>query len=857
MASQGQPVLATAEGHAPRHKLTIDDVLDLTRVDQIAPSPDGEWVAVVVQRAARPGEVYGRTFYELDPSRADIWLISRRTGERRNLTLGAKAAAGFWCATWSPDGSKLAMLSTRPEGNEPRGGDNVRLYLWNRTTSALTRLGDAAMMTQTRGGSPLYRMDLRGHASGGTRAHHCSDTDENAPFAWLDNDRLLTVTHPRSGLSGLLDEYSRPMRHAGNALQALRDGTVPTVTVMGSGAERLKQARPENNAILGTIDTRTGAAVMIAALPSYPFRGELTLSIAPDRRRIAVLTTLGAIPPTRGQRIPGQDDTWSVEKRLGFVEVTPNAAIRWSPLPPHARYPLELFGWSPDGRKVALRARDRPDAEAASLLVISPNGQPVAQISAMAMPVGNSAAGSNNPHESSALWIDDRRLLVRLHKKDSRADWWLLTPNADAVNLTANTAEPPAGFRRSTDGNFFALIGNRLMRLDADHAKLVPVSSPGLSEKSAIVWPSDAARETPGIVVADYPPAEGQRLQWIPLVDTQVASRHITLPHGAQLLDVDPVRKVAWWRQPTSNGLFFRETSLSTGRDRNLLSLNTHLARVDWGRTLLIDYRGTDDQPLKAAVILPPDYRPGRRYPTITWVYAGYRVNTLDDYFLDPYLPGFYNLQLYASRGHVVLIPSIPLTRGKGDIRPEIPKGVLPAVDRLIELGIADPARLGVMGQSFGGYSVYALLTQTNRFKAAIAMAGIADLPALYTQFDATARGYPGIDHEKSYNWSIVEQFGMAGPPHDDHARYWRNSPLAFVDRVETPLLLIHGEYDTRGAMSQADAFFYSLYQQGKTARLLRYSGENHGLSLSPANVRSVFEETTQWLDKYLIQPPR
>jgi Tol biopolymer transport system component len=162
-----------------RHPLTIDDVLNLARVDQAVVSPDGDRVALAVLRPAQPGEVYGRTAYEVDPGRAEIWLVSRGTGERRNITNGAGDAAGFWCASWSPDGSRLAMLSTRPEAGEPRGGDNVRLYVWTVATGELRRLGAAAVMTQTRHGSPLHQLDLRGGADG-QATRRCSD-EENAP----------------------------------------------------------------------------------------------------------------------------------------------------------------------------------------------------------------------------------------------------------------------------------------------------------------------------------------------------------------------------------------------------------------------------------------------------------------------------------------------------------------------------------------------------------------------------------------------------------------------------------------------------------------------------------------------------
>lgn len=856
--------------HGAARPLTIDDVLDLTAIDRVAPSPDGEWVAAVVQRPARSGEVYGRTSYETDPSRSDVWLISRRTGEQRNITQGAKAAAGFWCATWSPDGSRLAMLSTKPERNEPRGGDNVRLYVWARATGALVRLGDAAMMTQTRYGSPMYRLDLRGGADGSTITHSCND-EEKAPFAWLDNRRLLAVMLPPGSVSGLVDQYSRPMRHAGDTLQALRDGVEPTVTAAGSGAERLQPDEQASSAVLRTIDAETGAGATIATVPTYPFRGELTLGIAPDGRRIAVLATVGAMSPARGQRIPYPDDTWSVEKRLGFVDVAPNAPVRWSAVPSQAKYPLDLFGWSPDGRHVALRARGSPDAKATPLFVASSDDLSVVRIGSETLSVGSSAAGSDYPTNMPVLWVDDRRLLARGVDGDRntvsprghapRADWWLLTPGSDAVNLTAGTPEPPQEFRRSKDGKFFTVAGDKLMLLDVSDRRFEPVSSALLAGQGSIVWPRDPGRETSEIIVAAASPDSSRRVKQVSLQGATGAARRFALPRGAQLLDVDLTHGFALWREPTSKGLALRETSLANGRSRDLLVLNAHLAAIDWGRPRLIDYHSTDGEALKAAVILPPGYQAGRRYPTIAWVYAGYRVRDLEsDYFLDPYMPGIYNLQLYAARGYVVLIPSMPLKRDgqKNDLFLDISKGALPAVDRLIELGIADPDRLGVMGQSFGGYSVYSLVTQTNRFKAAVALAGMTDLTAFYTQFDATARGYPGIEHEKSDNWSLAEAgpVTLGVPPYEDYDRYWRNSPLAFVDRVDTPLLLIHGEYDVRAPMTQAESFFYSLYRQGKTARLLRYWGESHALSQSPANVRDIFEESVRWFDKYLGKEP-
>jgi acetyl esterase/lipase len=192
-------------------------------------------------------------------------------------------------------------------------------------------------------------------------------------------------------------------------------------------------------------------------------------------------------------------------------------------------------------------------------------------------------------------------------------------------------------------------------------------------------------------------------------------------------------------------GLFLRETAWRTGTTRDLMALNTHLAAVAWGRTTIIDYVNGSGKPAKAAVILPPDYRETNRYPVIAWVYGGYTVRGPNDYWLDPYLPGIYNLQLYAARGYVVVIPSLSRWSGRAtqDIYGAAEEGLMPALDKLIELGIADPRRIGIMGQSLGGYNVYSLVTRTARFRAAVALAGFSDVTLLYSQFPRLREAIP------------------------------------------------------------------------------------------------------------------
>ena len=199
--------ITLVSGTANAAPLTIDDVLRTVAMEQVAASPDGEDLAVVVQRPAGEGEVAGRTFYEVDPSRADVWLVRRDGSDRRNLTDGHAAAAGNWCAQWSPDSKRIAFLSTRPEGAEPHGGDAVRLYMWTRATDGIRRISQQPMMTMTRYGSPLNALDLRGGADAKRQSLGCTPSEgagERAPFLWLDEHRLLVLQMPAGQNSSCL-----------------------------------------------------------------------------------------------------------------------------------------------------------------------------------------------------------------------------------------------------------------------------------------------------------------------------------------------------------------------------------------------------------------------------------------------------------------------------------------------------------------------------------------------------------------------------------------------------------------------------------------------------------------------------
>jgi dipeptidyl aminopeptidase/acylaminoacyl peptidase len=179
-----------------------------------------------------------------------------------------------------------------------------------------------------------------------------------------------------------------------------------------------------------------------------------------------------------------------------------------------------------------------------------------------------------------------------------------------------------------------------------------------------------------------------------------------------------------------------------------------------------------------------------------------------------------------------------------------LPNGVLPAIDALIERGIADPDRVAVLGQSDGGFTTLGLITQTTRFRSAIASASFSDLVSLYGTFYGQYRygdSGPPLKGQLLRTLQMEKgSFDLGGPPWSKLDLYRSGSPILSVDKVQTPLMLIHGDSDFI-PIQQAEQFFTSLFRQDKRATLVRYHGEGHTIT-TRANVLDLWRRMSDWL---------
>jgi dipeptidyl aminopeptidase/acylaminoacyl peptidase len=276
-----------------------------------------------------------------------------------------------------------------------------------------------------------------------------------------------------------------------------------------------------------------------------------------------------------------------------------------------------------------------------------------------------------------------------------------------------------------------------------------------------------------------------------------------------------------------------------------LTHLNPELAPYRMGKSQLIDWLDDDGNRLQGALTLPSDYENGKRYPLVVLVYGGDYVSDSLERFggFDRALP-YMNIQILATRGYAVLEPDAPQHLGTPLL--DLAKTTLPAVSRVVEMGIADSERIGVMGQSYGGYSTLSLLVQTKRFKAAVSTSGIGNLVGFYGELDKDGTAYGTLTE--------AGQGLMGGTLWDYRDRYIENSPIFYLDRVDTPLLLVSGSDDTTAAPFLSDEVFVGLRRLGKTVEYRKYYGEEHQVD-GYENQLDLGNRITAWFDQYLRSP--
>jgi dipeptidyl aminopeptidase/acylaminoacyl peptidase len=278
----------------------------------------------------------------------------------------------------------------------------------------------------------------------------------------------------------------------------------------------------------------------------------------------------------------------------------------------------------------------------------------------------------------------------------------------------------------------------------------------------------------------------------------------------------------------------------SPGQWQQRTQFHSQLCGLALGETRVLRWRGSDGMAMQGLLILPVGYQEGQRVPLITWVHGGPAWLYTHSF----YGAGRYPQQMFAGAGYAVLLANPRGSAGWGVEFTEANIGdfggcdyedIITGIDHVIALGIADPERLGIGGWSYGGFMTAWAVTQTNRFKAAMMGAGICN----WLSFHGVAE--IGTWDQISYRASPYEQGG----------RYDRFSAIHYVDRVDTPTLIVHGADDIIVPVGQSYEFFRALKDHGVPTELVVYPREPHGFRERGHNIDRC-RRFLAWFQRYL-----
>ncbi len=430
---------------------------------------------------------------------------------------------------------------------------------------------------------------------------------------------------------------------------------------------------------------------------------------------------------------------------------------------------------------------------------------------------------------------------------DGDNNWWIARLYAFAADgATRELYAPPlqiASPRVSADGRTVAFIGGLMSDFGSTGGDVFVVPTAG----------GEARDLTPSLALSATSllwNGHSDAVTYIALAgdQTQIRTVGVAAPATQTL-----------WSGPVTLGSFFAPAQISVARDgvtsavvrqtferapeiavgpvgawRNVTSANAALPAA--GRSTSLTWK-SDDFTVQGW-LLSPSSTDGNKHPMVVAVHGGPSAAVTPRYIGE----GFVRDAL--AHGYYIFLPNPRGSFGQGEafVRANVKdfgggdlRDILAGVDATLRAAPVDGNRLGITGGSYGGFMTMWAVTQTQRFKAAVAVAGVSDWLSYY--------GENGIDQ-----W-MIPFFGAS--VYDDPAVYAKSSPITYIKNVKTPTLIAVGERDVECPMPQSQEYWHALMTLGVPTSFIVYPGEGHHLRL-PKNQRDLSERTLAWFDRYL-----
>ncbi len=468
-------------------------------------------------------------------------------------------------------------------------------------------------------------------------------------------------------------------------------------------------------------------------------------------------------------------------------------------------YTVNEFDWSPDGKTIVFshtptpKADDWTQADVATVDVASGKEQPLAATRAA---------------ESSPMYSPDGQWIALSISDDPPT--WGFTARVYLVATAGGTPRPLAeSFDRQPGIVGWTPDGKRVLIEETQHT---------INRLSAL--PVDGGPPVdlslPGVMVS------GATINRLPAAPRREPGERARAMVGFVSESADHAPEVY-----VTSAESFKPVQVSHVQD---------LPNIPVGRTEVVTWQAPDANPIEGLLTYPVGYQPGTRVPLLVIVHGG-PTGVFTQSFIAS--RGAYPISAFASEGYAVLRCNVRGSSGYGrefryanygDWGGRDYQDIMSGVDAMIQRGIADADRLGVMGWSYGGYMTSWVVTQTKRFKAASVGAGVTNLMSFTGTSDI-----PGFlpDYFGGEYWDVFDK--------------WRTHSAMFnVKGVSTPTLIQHGEADQRVPISQGYEFYNALKRQGVTVRMVVYPRQPHGLQ-EPKLQLDAMKRNLDWFAQWVL----
>ncbi len=287
-------------------------------------------------------------------------------------------------------------------------------------------------------------------------------------------------------------------------------------------------------------------------------------------------------------------------------------------------------------------------------------------------------------------------------------------------------------------------------------------------------------------------------------------------------------------------------SNMSFGDIKKISITNPQQANYNWGTTELFEWISFDRQKLQGIIYKPEDFDPAKKYPLIVYFYER-SSDGLYNYMPPAPSASIINRTFATSNEYIVFVPDIPYTIGYPgqSCYNAVVSGTYSLLDKF---DFIDKDRMGLDGQSWGGYQIAWLVTQTDLFTCAYAGAAVTNMISAY----GGIRWGSGMSRMFQYEHT---QSRIGGTLWEKPVHYIENSPIFFVPKINTPLLLMHNDADGAVPWYQSIEFITALRRLEKPAWLLSYNDEEHNLMKRP-NRKDISIRKMQFFDHYLKGAP-